>query len=193
MNSLVDTLRELVAHVDETIDAVHRDGLVAAASDADQAAALDLLGRLGRRVDSALIEIVSAVTGRSESPVREERLTTRLGCRSVNELVQRTTRLGPQTAGRLERAARATRQGRSTFSGEPEPPTLPAMREALLDGEVGLDGVLAVAEPLATLVSGVSRDALLIADQVLAAEARGEGPNGAPPLCADLLKVQARV
>ena len=79
------------------------------------------------------------------------------------------------------------------FSGELEPAVLPAMREALLDGEVGLDGVLAVAEPLSSLVSGVSREALLVADQVLAAEARGEGPDGAPPLCADLLKVQARV
>ncbi|MDO8381888.1 MAG: DUF222 domain-containing protein, partial [Microbacterium sp.] len=135
----------------------------------------------------------SEVTARSESAVREERLTSRLGCRSVSELVQRTTRLGPHTVGRLERAARATRQGRSVFSGEHEPAALPAMRAALLDGEVGLDGVLAVAEPLSSLASGVSREALLVADQVLAAEARGEGPDGAPPLCADLLKVQARV
>ncbi len=193
MESLVDTLRELVAHVGEVVDAVHRDGLVAAASDADQAVALELLGRLGRRVDGLAIEAVSEVAARSESVVREERLTSRLGCRNVSELVQRATRLGPQTAGRFERAARATRQGRSVFSGELEPAALPAMREALLDGEVGLDGVLAVAEPLSSLVSGVSREALLIADQVLAAEARGEGPDGAPPLCADLLKVQARV
>ncbi|WP_458042157.1 MULTISPECIES: DUF222 domain-containing protein [Bacteria] len=193
MESLVDTLRELVAHVGEVVDTVHREGLVAAASDDDQALVLELLGRLGRRADSLMIESVSEVTARSESVVREERLTSRLGCRSVSELVQRTTRLGPQTAGRFERAARATRQGRSVFSGELEPAALPAMREALLDGEVGLDGVLAVAEPLSSLVSGVSREALLIADQVLAAEARGEGPDGAPPLCADLLKVQARV
>ena len=193
MKSLVDTLRELVAHVGEVVDRMHDEGLVAAASDADQAVALELLGRLGRRVDAVTIEAVSEVTARSESAVREERLTSRLGCRSVSELVQRTTRLGPHTVGRLERAARATRQGRSVFSGELEPAALPAMREALLDGEVGLDGVLAVAEPLSSLVSGASREALLVADQVLAAEARGEGPDGAPPLCADLLKVQARV
>ena len=193
MKSLVDTLRELVAHVGEVVDGVHREGLVAAASDADQAVALELLGRLGRRVDAVTIEVVSEVTARSESVVREERLTSRLGCRSVSELVQRTTRLGPQTVGRIERAARAVRRGRSVFSGELEPAALPAMREALLDGEVGLDGVLAVAEPLSALVSGVSREAPLVADQVLAAEARGEGPDGAPPLCADLLKVQARV
>ena len=136
MESLVDTLRELVAHVGEVVDAVHREGLVAAASDADQAVALELLGRLGRRVDGLAIEAVSEVAARSESVVREERLTSRLGCRSVNELVQRATRLGPQTVGRLERAARAVRRGRSVFSGELEPAALPAMREALLDGEV---------------------------------------------------------
>jgi hypothetical protein len=193
MKSLLDALRDLVAHVGEVVDAVHGEGLVASASDADQAVALELLGSLGRRVDSVAIEVVGEVAARSESVVREERLTTRLGCRSVNELVQRTTRLGPHTVGRLERAARAVQSGRSVFSGELEPAALPAMRAALLDGEVGLDGVLAVAEPLSSLVSGVTREALLIADQVLAAEARGEGPDGAPPLCADLLKVQARV
>lgn len=95
MESLVDTLRELLAHVDEVVDRVHREGLVAAASDADQAIALELLGRLGRRVDALTIEAVSEVAGRSESVVRDERLTSRLGCRSVSELVQRTTRLGP--------------------------------------------------------------------------------------------------
>ena len=44
MKSLVDTLRELAAHVDEVVDPVHREGLVAAASDHDQAVALELLG-----------------------------------------------------------------------------------------------------------------------------------------------------
>ncbi|WP_036299607.1 hypothetical protein, partial [Microbacterium sp. C448] len=69
MENLVDTLRELVAHVGEVVDSVHREGLVAAASDADQAVALELLGRLGRRVDAVTIEAVSEVTARSESAV----------------------------------------------------------------------------------------------------------------------------
>ena len=67
------------------------------------------------------------------------------------------------------------------------------MRAALIDGEVGLDGLLAVAGPLAGLGDRVGRDLVLTADAVLAAEARGEGPDGAPPACADLLRLQAQV
>ena len=67
------------------------------------------------------------------------------------------------------------------------------MRAALVDGEVGLDGLLAVAGPLAGLGDRVGRELVLTADAVLAAEARGEGPDGAPPACADLLRVQAQV
>jgi hypothetical protein len=39
----------------------------------------------------------------------------------------------------------------------------------------------------------VGREDLLAADSVLAAEARGEGPDAAPPACADLLRLQALV
>ena len=70
---------------------------------------------------------------------------------------------------------------------------LPAMRAALIDGEVGLDGLLAVAGPLAGLGDRVGRELVLTADAVLAAEARGVGPDGAPPACADLLRLQAQV
>jgi hypothetical protein len=77
--------------------------------------------------------------------------------------------------------------------GEALPPVLPAMRAALIDGEVGLDGLLAVAGPLAGLGDRVGRDLVLTADAVLAAEARGAGPEGAPPASADVLHVQAQV
>ena len=72
-------------------------------------------------------------------------------------------------------------------------PSCPRCAEALVDGEVGLDGLLAVAGPLAGLGDRVGRELVLTADAVLAAEARGEGPDAAPPACADLLRVQAQV
>ena len=93
---------------------------------------------------------------------------------------------------RLQRAAKAVAIPESIL-GEPLPPVLPAMRAALVDGEVGLDGLLAVAGPLAGLGDRVGRDLVLTADAVLAAEARGEGPDAAPPACADMLRVQAQV
>ena len=110
-----------------------------------------------------------------------------MGCHDVSELVQRLTRLAPASASRLQRAAKAVAVPESIL-GEPLPPVLPAMRAALIDGEVGLDGLLAVAGPLAGLGDRVGRDLVLTADAVLAAEARGEGPDGAPPACADLLR-----
>lgn len=56
---------------------------------------------------SLLVEAVGEIVDRSQSPVRDERLTTRLGCHNVSELVQRLTRCAAQTAVRLERAAKA--------------------------------------------------------------------------------------
>ena len=108
-----------------------------------------------------------------------------MGCHDVSELVQRLTRLAPASAARLHRAAKSVAVPESIL-GEPLPPVLPAMRAALVDGEVGLDGLLAVAGPLAGLGDRVGRELVLTADAVLAAEARGEGPDVTPPACADL-------
>jgi len=72
-------------------------------------------------------------------------------------------------------------------------PLLPALRDVLRDGEAGVDGALAIAGPLLATGSRASREDLLTADRVLAAEARGEGPDAAPPACADQLRVQAQV
>jgi hypothetical protein len=65
------------------------------------------------------------------------------------------------------------------------------LRETLIDGHVGVDGVVAVTGPLHPL--GVGRDAILAADEELAAAARGDGADDAPPLPADDLHAQALV
>ena len=80
----------------------------------------------------------------------------------------------------------------SLTTGELLEPALPAMRAALCEGLVGVDGLVAVAGPLLSAGSRIPREALLAADAALAAEARGEGPDGAPPMGADLLRVQAQ-
>ena len=63
----------------------------------------------------------------------------------------------------------------------------------MLDGEVGVDGILGVAGPLLAMRDRVPRDQVLLADEILAAQARGEGPDAAPPASADLLRLQAQV
>ena len=62
----------------------------------------------------------------------------------------------------------------------------------MCEGLVGVDGLVAVAGPLLSAGSRIPREALLAADAALAAEARGEGPDAAPPMGADLLRVQAQ-
>ena len=151
-----------------------------------------LAGELARLADALLIESTGEIVRRSQSVERDLRLTSRMGCHDVSELVQRLTRLAPASAARLQRAAKSVTVDES-MSGEALPPILPAMRAALTDGEVGLDGLLAVAGPLAGLGDRVGREMVLTADAVLAAEARGEGPDAAPPACADLLRLQAQV
>jgi hypothetical protein len=192
MEALIDTLREVIDRTRDGVSEGLRGGAIRGASESALLDFMVLAGELGRLHDAILIESIGEVARRSDTPERDLRLTTRMGCHDVSELVQRLTRLAPASASRLQRAAQAVTIPESIL-GEALPPVLPAMRAALIDGEVGLDGLLAVAGPLAGLGDRVGRDLVLTADAVLAAEARGAGPEGAPPASADVLHVQAQV
>ena len=193
MEHLADTLDDLHRQVREVVGGVLRCTGLHDASDADLAQAVVRGGDVLRLVEAVVVEAVGEIVERSQSVTRDERLTTRLGCHNVSELVQRLTRCAPQTAARMEQAAKAVAPAWDTTLGEARPGRLPAMREAMLDGETGIDGVLAVAGPLLATRDRVGREQMLLADEMLAAAARGEGPDAAPPACADLLKVQAQV
>jgi hypothetical protein len=190
MDALLDDLRDAVSRVRGVVAAGVGEAAIRGGSDTDVVEALQLAGELGRLVDAVLVEASGEVERRSRAADRADRLTSRMGCHDVSELLQRATRLAPGSVSRLRRGADAVTPDES-ISGEALPPRLPAMRAALADGEVGLDGLLAVAEPLAAMGRRVGRDQVLVADAVLAAEARGEGPDAAPAACADLLRIQA--
>ncbi|GAA1960174.1 DUF222 domain-containing protein [Microbacterium deminutum] len=189
-NLEVADLARLAGQVGEVVGRFARVGLESLA-DADAVLLLTLAGRLLRNTEALLIEGVGRVASRSETGDREARLTSRFGCHDVIELVQRTTLLSAQSASRLQRAARAVDRETSTITGGKLPARLPSIREALLDGVVGVDGVLAVAGALADLERRVERDAVLAADQALAATARGDGPDAAPAASADILRLHA--
>jgi hypothetical protein len=154
---------------------------------------LTATGRTQRLVEAVQIEAVGEVEDRNENPTSDGRLVDRFGCHNVSELVQRTTMVSPASAARMAKAAKAIRRPASLTTGELFEPELPALRSAVRDGVVGVDGALAIAVPLLAAGLRASRAQLCTADAVLAAEARGEGPDGAPPACADLLRVQAQV
>ena len=65
------------------------------------------------------------------------------------------------------------------------------MRAALAAVEVGVDGVIAVAGPLLACDAGPA--AVHAADEEIAATARGEGADAAPPASADELRALATV
>lgn len=193
MNELAATLAKL-EELAGTVAAAAVSGLALRRADEDElVAVLSAASRVQRLVEAVMMEAVGEIAARDERPAGDIRMTYRRGCHNTSELVQRATLLSPVTAGRYLKAAKAVHRETSLITGELLEATLPALRDALGDGVVGLDGALAIATPLAVLGSRVSRDALLAADAVLAAEARGEGPDAAPPACADLLRVQAQV
>jgi hypothetical protein len=147
--------------------------------------------RIVRAGEALLVEAAGQVCDRSDGRLRADRMTTRFGCRSASELVQRVTRVSKQRAADLVKAGRAVMQAVALTSGEVLPAALPGMRGALATGEVGVDGVVAVAGPLLSCHVGTA--AIFTADMELAATACGEGPDAAPPPCAEDLRAMATV
>ncbi|MFT4212161.1 MAG: DUF222 domain-containing protein [Microbacterium sp.] len=193
----MDLLAEAITAVRDSaaalvVDGI-RPGLFRALSENEIASDLAALSDARRLVEAAMADLVGEIAARSEGPAREEHMTAHMGCHDVGELVQRVTRASAQTASRLQRAARAVRPNVSPTTGEELLPELPHVRQAMLDGVLGIDGVLAIAMPLLSTCPRVPPDARRHAEELIVAEARGDGPDQAPPLCADLLRLQAQV
>ncbi|GAA5202967.1 HNH endonuclease signature motif containing protein [Microbacterium jejuense] len=138
-----------------------------------------------------VVESVAIVVDRDESVPHPERLTSRYGCRTLAELVQRATRVSSRTAAEAVAAGKAVRRSVAPSTGELLPAQFPAMRAALTSGHAGLDGVAAVLGVFRGTLAG--RDGLLAADEELAAAASGCGADGALPASADDLRAMAQV
>ena len=171
MKPALDALREVDAALAAALAPVFASDAVHEASDALVLEAMAVAGSILRRAEGFLIEATDVVRGRSEGP-RDERMTTRAGCASVGEVVQRATRVSGASAGVLARAAGVVHRERSMTSGEWLPATLPAVRGAMVAGAVGADGV-AAASVLVEASGRIEREALLLADAALGEAARG--------------------
>lgn len=163
MEALLAHLTDAVGRTRERVRDDLAGGGILVASDDDLVRGLALAAELQRLTDAVLIEAVGEIDRRSVAADRDLRMTSRYGCHDVGELVQRATLAVPATVARLRRAAADVRVGVS-LAQEPMPAPLPAMREALLDGAVGLDGLLAVGDPLRGLRRRAGRDDYLAAD-----------------------------
>lgn len=192
MENLLVDLRDTCDRVRDMVARAGREGGFRAASDDQLLGALSLAGEAQRLIDALLIESAGETIRRCDSPDRDQRLSTQVGCRDASELIQRLTRATGAAATKLRKAAKAVGVNESLL-GETLPAALPAVREAMLEGDVGVEGVLAIAGPMSELSMRVGRDELLLADRALAAQARGEGPDGSPAASADELKMHAQV
>ncbi|MFB4351500.1 hypothetical protein RAC81_16930, partial [Microbacterium sp. CR_7] len=100
------------------------------------------------------------------------------GCRSAQELLQRTLLVDGPGAGRVVKAAGLVRRESSLVSGEWLPARWPAVRDALLDGVVGAAGVLAATGPVERIHDRIGAEERLAADAFLADTARGTHGDG---------------
>lgn len=194
----LEALRDVDAALAAALAPVFASDAVHEASDAHVLEAMAVAGSILRRVEGFLVEATDVVRGRSAGP-RDERMTTRAGCGSVVEVVQRTTRVSGASAGALVRAAGVVHRERSMTSGEWLPAPLPALRDAMIAGAVGSDGV-AAASVLVEASARIDRDALLVADAALGEAALGVSRDVAtgavetgPHASANELRVLAQV
>ena len=187
MNSIAATLERVG---DDLLDVVGEAFAGARGlSETDVLEVMAAAARIVRAGEALLVETTAQVCDRSDGRLNADRMTTRFGCRSTSELVQRATRVSKLRAADLVKAARSVVQPIALTSGEVLPATLPAIREALTTGEVGLDAVVAAAAPLVNCRAGTA--AILVADEEIAAFARGEGADAAPPASAEELRALA--
>jgi hypothetical protein len=191
MDHLGDALADLRDAVTRVATAALADDGLRACDDDGVLSALAAAGSIRRAAEAMMIEAVAQLRDRDDAAPHPDRVTTRYGCRDHAELVQRATRVSRRTAGEILSAADAVQQTTALSSGEVLPAEFPAMRAALAEGAVGLDGVVAVAGAFRGCAAG--RDALLAADAELAAAARGDGADAAPPASADQLRAYAAV
>lgn len=164
------------AVLDDTVvalDAVLQSGTVGALDARELMDLLRVAGEIQRCVEAVIVEAVASADPRPAGS-GEPAFCGRFGCRSMNELLQRVLRTDGASAARLVKAARLVRREVDLSSGEWLPARWPALREALLDGAIGVTGLLAATGPIEQAGPRVRLADRWEADAYLAEVARGE-------------------
>lgn len=112
MNSIAAVLGEVAEDLAALLGDVVGGDAIPALSDDQVMAALQAAGEAQRRLDAVVIETVAEIEARSLG-LRDERLTTRQGCRNANELLQRVLGVDARDAAR---AIRASTRANGTFA-----------------------------------------------------------------------------
>ncbi|WP_336642263.1 DUF222 domain-containing protein, partial [Microbacterium sp. USHLN272] len=198
MNSTAEVLDGVAAD----LAAVLRADVLAGLSDAEKMQVLRAAGEVARRVDAVIVETVGSVDQRPAGS-GELAFCGRFGCRTMNELVQRVLRTDAAGAARVVKAGKIVRRELDFSSGALLPARWPAMREALLNGAVGVAGLLAATGPVEQAGARIGSADRLRADAELAEYARGlvavdgadadAGADAGPPATPEDVKLLSRV
>lgn len=184
--------REALEQLRSTLAVVLRFDEAPAWSDDELLATMGALESLGRLVDAHRAACAGEVAERSRVELGDQRLSTRSGCRSAAELVERVTQVFAFEARRRIALGSATR-ARASFSGEPVAAVFPIVAAALAAGDLGADAACTIVRELDRTRAVADPAAVAAAELALVAEATGAG-DGAPVRCtADELRVQAQV
>ncbi|WP_417555425.1 DUF222 domain-containing protein [Microbacterium sp.] len=161
MNSTAAVLDRVAADLDQVL----RGDDLPTLSDAERLSVLNAAGEVLRRVEAVVVETVA-----TSDPVD---VPHGAGCRSMNELLQRTLRADSRTAAQLVKAGRLAHRDTDLTSGESLPARWPGMRQALLDGAIGVTGLLAATGPIEAAGERIGTADRWKADELLADVARG--------------------
>lgn len=200
MNSTRQILEQVASDLARAVDA----SALAALSNDERMQVLRLAGDAQRHLDAVVVETVAAAPGGTG----DGSLCAGFGCRSMNELLQRALRVDALGAGRVVKAARVVHREANLSTGGWQPAQWPELREALMDGVIGIAGLLAATGPIDAAHRRIGDEARRRADAELASLARGlvdaavESDDGVrsedaapagPPATAEDLRLFARV
>lgn len=151
-------------------------------------AALEAVGRV---VDAHRAALAGEIAERSRVELGDQRLSTRKGCRSAIELLERVTQVSGVEARRRVVVGSATRV-RIGFTGEPIPPVYPHLAAAVAVGEVGAGAAGAIIRELDRSRPVADPTRFADAEAALVAEATGSGDCAPVRATADEVRIQAQ-
>lgn len=178
MNSILSGVAEIEKSLDLLVTGAFSREEVPPLADDSIAELLASTGRMQRRLEALQIEATVQVRERSEG-VRATRMTDRFGCPKPADLVRLLTGQDARSTHRLVKAAGHLRREQSMTEGAFLPCRYPALREAVVQGAIGLTGLMAAIDPLEFSAKRITHDARLRADTQLAALAMGLAPRDA--------------
>jgi len=127
---------------------------------------LQLVEEAGRRIDSLRIATAAEVADRSRFELGADGLSSRLGQRRPQHLIEQYTRISAAEASRRIRLGALLRVRRA-LDGAALPPLYPAVAEALVEGRIGADSADRITCILQQVAPRSAVDELLAAERQL--------------------------